>query len=161
MGSKKVNLGQNKVINYICTNFYQIYHKVRFCIYPQFTAHTFLITILLVHLPLYIYRSYPIILSEKIVLTVILSDIFRFRLCYRINFLSCSPMDEIDHSSWIISNYYFLNSRSEKMDKWMTKQPNSQFSHSRIIRITRCYSSLSLPKIWHAWKTSLNGQSGK
>ena len=23
----------------------------------------------------------------------------------------------------------------------MTKQPNSQFSHSRIIRITRCYSS--------------------
>ena len=73
----------------------------------------------------------------------ILSEIFRFRLCYRINFLSCSPMDEIDHSSWIISNYYFLNSRSEKMDKWMTKQPNSQFSHSRIIRITRCYSSTS------------------
>ena len=37
-------------------------------------------------------------------------------------------MDEIDCE--LFSNYYFLNSRSEKMDKWMTKQPNSQFSHS-------------------------------
>ena len=35
-------------------------------------------------------------------------------------------MDEIDCE--LFSNYYFL--RSEKMDKWMTKQPNSQFSHS-------------------------------
>ena len=37
-------------------------------------------------------------------------------------------MDKIDCE--LFSNYYFLNSRSEKMDKWMTKQPNSQFSHS-------------------------------